>query len=75
MEDFRMRKIKALPKNTLFINHTAITYQNQHGEIFAVGTINDKFEAAAIVIDLQKLLLLPRDKRVKIWQKLSAELG
>lgn len=70
-----MRKIKSLPKNTLFINHTTVTYQNQQGEIFSVGTISDKFEAAAIVVDLHKLLLLPKEKRLKIWQKLSAELG
>ena len=70
-----MKKIKELPKNTLYFNNSSITYQNQSGDIYAVGKIEDKFEASILVVDLYKLFKLPREERSKIWRKLSAELG
>lgn len=62
-----MKKIKELPKNTVFINTTAITYQNQHGDIYSIGKVRNKFEASIMASTLYRLFLLSEDERLKLW--------
>ena len=70
-----MRKLNKMPKNVLVINKSTIVYENQDGETLLVGKVEDKSEMTSLVMDLQKLFTLPRSERIRVWRKLSVELG